>query len=401
MWSVVQNVYEPDRIHHDETIFTVGNGYLCTRGSTEEAAADQWRTTFVHGVFDPVPLFVTEPANLPDWTALSVAIDDEPFDLSTGEILEFRRELDLRGGVLHRRVVWRSPSGVTSTLEFTRFASLADEHLVALRVRVAPDRDVPVRISSTVGFYAPSKGDGTNWVQHTAPVASLLDGDDIVGLHVRTMAGAYDVAVALRHEASANCVERTLWPLAGSPTLVHDFVAGPDSPAMLEKVGAYQTSRDGEADVAGEAVRRARAADGFEELLDASRAAWAERWEVCDIEIEGDDEAQLAVRFNMYHLIIAAPMEDERANIGAKTLSGFGYRAHAFWDTEIFMLPFFIYTQPHIARNLLNYRWHNLPGAHMKAIGNGFRGAQFPWESADTGEEVCPTWLLGPDGRAS
>ena len=134
-------------------------------------------------------------------------------------------------------------------------------------------------------------------------------------------------------------------------------------------------------------------------LLDASRAAWAKRWEVCDIEIDGDDEAQLAVRFNMYHLIIAAPMEDERANIGAKTLSGFGYRAHAFWDTEIFMLPFFIYTQPHIARNLLNYRWHNLPGAHKKAIGNGFRGAQFPWESADTGEEVCPTWLSGPDPR--
>ena len=165
---------------------------------------------------------------------------------------------------------------------------------------------------------------------------------------------------------------------------------------MLEKVGAYQTSRDGEVDVAGEAVRRARAADGFEALLDASRAAWAKRWEVCDIEIDGDDEAQLAVRFNMYHLIIAAPMDDERVNIGAKTLSGFGYRAHSFWDTEIFMLPFFIYTQPHIARNLLNYRWHNLPGAHKKARGNGFRGAQFPWESADTGEEVCPPGCPDP-----
>ena len=93
MWSVVQHVYEPERMHHDETIFTVGNGYLCTRGSTEEPARDQWRTTFVHGVFDPVPLFVTEPANLPDWTALSVTIDDEPFDLSTGEILEYRRGL--------------------------------------------------------------------------------------------------------------------------------------------------------------------------------------------------------------------------------------------------------------------------------------------------------------------
>ncbi len=98
-------------------------------------------------------------------------------------------------------------------------------------------------------------------------------------------------------------------------------------------------------------------------------------------------------------MLIAAPRNDELVNIGAKTLSGYGYRGHAFWDTEIFMLPFFTYTRPEIARNLLSYRWHNLAGARAKAMANGYQGAQFPWESAATGEEVTPTWVTNPKDR--
>ncbi|MEI2422185.1 hypothetical protein V6O07_18035, partial [Arthrospira platensis SPKY2] len=92
-------------------------------------------------------------------------------------------------------------------------------------------------------------------------------------------------------------------------------------------------------------------------------------------------------------MLIAAPRHDKRVNIGAKTLSGFGYRGHAFWDTEIFMLPVFTYTAPHIARNLLDYRHLTLPAAREKARQAGFEGAWFAWESADTGEEVTPTWV--------
>jgi len=92
-------------------------------------------------------------------------------------------------------------------------------------------------------------------------------------------------------------------------------------------------------------------------------------------------------------MLIAGPRHDDRVNIGAKTLSGFGYRGHAFWDTEIFMLPLFTYTAPHIAKNLLNYRYHTLPAARLKAQKKGAEGAFFAWESADTGEEVTPVWV--------
>jgi kojibiose phosphorylase len=120
---------------------------------------------------------------------------------------------------------------------------------------------------------------------------------------------------------------------------------------------------------------------------------------VADIWIDGDDDAQLAVRFNIYQLLIAGPRHDSFVNIGAKTLSGFGYRGHSFWDTEVFMLPFFTYVRPDIARNLLSYRFHNLPGARQKAQANGYQGAQYPWESAGTGEEVTPTWVPHPTDR--
>ena len=98
------------------------------------------------------------------------------------------------------------------------------------------------------------------------------------------------------------------------------------------------------------------------------------------------------MRFNAYHLLITANPNDHRANIGAKSLSGEGYKGHVFWDTEIFMLPFYIYTQPETAKALLMYRYHCLDAAKENAIKNGFKGAQYPWESADTGEEVTPKW---------
>ena len=138
---------------------------------------------------------------------------------------------------------------------------------------------------------------------------------------------------------------------------------------------------------------RVRGSARWDSALEARNQAWAEEWNRTDVIIEGDEEAQISIRFNLFQMLIAAPRNDDRVNIGAKTLSGFGYSGHAFWDTEIFMLPLFTYTAPHIARNLLNYRYRNLPAARRKAQTNGFEGAQFPWESADTGDEVTPTWV--------
>jgi trehalose/maltose hydrolase-like predicted phosphorylase len=138
---------------------------------------------------------------------------------------------------------------------------------------------------------------------------------------------------------------------------------------------------------------------GVERLLADHVAAWAARWLQSDVQIEGDDAAQAALRFATYHLIGAANPENERTSIGARGLTGLAYNGHVFWDTETFVCPFYTFTWPTAARALLMYRYHTLPQARAKAERLGGRGAFYAWESADTGEETTPTWALGPDGK--
>ncbi|MBV8522729.1 MAG: glycoside hydrolase family 65 protein, partial [Acetobacteraceae bacterium] len=138
---------------------------------------------------------------------------------------------------------------------------------------------------------------------------------------------------------------------------------------------------------------------GWRAVLAEHEAAWSTGWQVGDIEVAGDPAAQQALRFAIYHLISAANPNDERVSIGARGLTGSDYNGHVFWDTEIYLLPFYTLTWPEAARALLMYRFHTLAGARAKAAGMGWRGAMYAWESADTGAETTPDHVIGPDGR--
>jgi trehalose/maltose hydrolase-like predicted phosphorylase len=138
---------------------------------------------------------------------------------------------------------------------------------------------------------------------------------------------------------------------------------------------------------------------GWRGVLAAHEAAWANRWQSSDIAVDGDPAAQHALRFAIYHLNSAANPDDERVSIGARALTGEDYRGHVFWDTDIFLLPFYALTWPEAARSLLMYRFHTLDGARSKAAGMGWRGALYAWESADTGAEATPAQVVAPDLR--
>jgi trehalose/maltose hydrolase-like predicted phosphorylase len=396
LWTISEASFDPLKLHHAETIFTIGNGYLSTRGAFEEGYPNERRATFIHGVFDAVPIAFTELANAPDWLPLTVLLNGERFSLHTGTLESYSRTLDLRTGVLTRAVRWRSPAGLGATLIFERFASLADEHTLFVRCRIIPE------FAGTIEFHAALNGNALNvntnfWLAHWEWVGQGRR-DEVVYLYNRTRHSSIHIANAMRlNRVVGRALERDLWNVANTPTLRVKVEAVPGQAVGIDKRVAVFTSRDVEAsEVANAAVMRVVNDDDdatWESALEANARAWEAEWARTDVVIEGDDEAQLAMRFNLFQMLIAAPRHDDRVNIGAKTLSGFGYRGHAFWDTEIFMLPLFIYTAPHIAKNLLNYRHRTLPAARAKAKANGFEGAQFPWESADTGEEVTPTWV--------
>ncbi|MBI5291856.1 MAG: glycoside hydrolase family 65 protein [Chloroflexi bacterium] len=389
LWLISEDSFDPSHQHHQETIFTIGNGYLSTRGAHEEGYPEEHRATFIHGVFDAAPISVTELANVPDWLPLTVHLNGERFSLTSGAVESFQRTLDLRTGVLTRTVRWRSPQGDTATIVLERFASLADPHTLFIRCRVTPE------FAGAVEFRAALNGNSDN--EGLAHWRWLGQGRraDVLYLHNRTRQSKIEIATAMKLAAAqGEELAREVWDAENTPTLSLTMRAVPGQELIVDKFVAAFTTRDVASDrLTDAAVDRVDHVAGWPHALSDNAAAWDREWQRTDVIIEGDDEAQIALRFNLFQMLVAAPRDDGRVNIGAKTLSGFGYRGHAFWDTEIFMLPLFTYTAPHIARNLLNYRRHLLPAAREKAKANGFEGALFPWESADTGEEVTPTWV--------
>lgn len=397
-WRVVEPVFEAKRQKHRETIFTHGNGYLATRGTFEERYPGDSQATLVHGMWDDVPVSFTELANAPDWGSLELWVEGVRFGMD-GKIQDYARYLDLKTGTLHRRLVWEPAPGKAIELVFERFASLADEHVLAVRVQVTPlEGDAEVKVRALLDAHVENQG-----ILHWDVVAQETreDGADLV---VQTRKTGKTLAMSAK---VSSFVVGTSVPGMGAEAPTTNGVDCPGCAGVMVrwKVGAGETfgvekivgmfsSRDTATPLkaAQDRVRRAAEA-GFERLRADHVRAWDDFWAGSDVVIEGDDEAQLAVRHGLFQLRIAAPTHDPHTSMGAKTLSGFGYRGHIFWDNEIFVLPFFTFTQPEIARNMLMYRFHSLPGARRKAVGNGFEGAQFPWESAETGDEVTPTWV--------
>ena len=395
-WVLVQSEFDPKTQRHMETVFTAGNGYFCSRGSFEEGYPNDHALTLAHGVFDDMPISMTELANLPNWLDLDLTVDGEHFRLDRGQVLRFQRHMDLRRGILRRDVRWQAPSGVVLDLTFERFASYTQEHLGALRLLVTAVNQ-PCRIAVETGIDGHVANDDLLHWRHEDQGATA---DGAVWLRSDTRHSGLDLAAAAAIGVPAEAVT-SIVQCPGQPRLAVGHDLGAAQTVQIDKLVSYATSRDPGAD-AGDPVERALAAlagQRYDDLRAAQVQAWAALWDECDVIIEGDDEAQVAVRFYLFQLLIAAPQHDEFVSMGAKSLSGLGYRGHVFWDTEIFILPFFMYTQPELARNMLMYRYHTLPGARRKAAANRYSGAQYAWESAATGDEVTPRWVPSFDGQ--
>lgn len=405
LWTIQEHSFLPDKQLHHETIFTIGNGYLGTRGSFEEGFDGDTPTTLLHGIFDHAPnVLVPALVNVPNWLPIHITIDGTPFKLVTttsdtmrppnGYVLGYKRELRMDEAVLHREVLFRSASGSIVRLIFDRFASLDNPHVLVQRVRV-----IAVDGNPTVEINAALDGQVTNaGVTHWQPSMRVYTDSGTIGLEATTQQSGYVVGLA----STLFCAS----PVAAAhtddlrPALTTSVTLQQEEEAVFDKITCIYSSRDTTHPLASALSNLDSAVQaGYDALYQAHTREWATYWANSDITIEGDDTCQTAVRFTTYHVLITAPRSDENASIGAKTLSGLGYKGHVFWDTELFALPPLTLTQPHLARNLLMYRYNRLPGARHKAQANGYEGAMFPWESTDTGEETTPQWSdPEPDG---
>ncbi len=396
-WHLVENTFLEERQHHTETILTIGNGYLGTRATFAEGYPDELPSTLVHGIYNlHADDIVPDLANIPAWFAVSIVVDGHRFRMDEGTVLGFRHMLNMKNGVLSRDVLWQSPADHVLRFAFERFASMADQHVLAQRVTITA-LDAVKQLSWRAFLddtrawnlvYTPEEG--VKAVSHWADVAAGAAADR-AWWQARTTQSGYQVRLA--QHVTADGVDVRPVNDGDSPGHMFGTALNTGESVTFTRVVAIGTSRD-TTDLTGFVDGKLAAAmtQGYDALKAAHERVWAAIWDDVDIVIAGDEYAQHAIRFAAYHVVIAAPRRDDRVSIGAKTLSGSGYKGHVFWDTELFMLPLFTLSQPHVARNLLMYRYHNLPGARAKAREAGFEGAMFPWESTDTGEETTPRW---------
>ena len=401
-WLVVETEFHPEYARKFESILCQGNGYMGVRAATEENYEKTVRYCLVAGTFDKFERKnTTELPNSADVTAAQIFADDIPLQLKEGNFRDYCRWLDLYTGVLHREFIWMPREGLALQVQTERFVSKTERHVLGQRLRFTVLEGQTV-LSVETGI----RGGQRYGEPHFLDMECRLEGQILQCAETTHESGITFVTGAV---VQAFCGAD---PIHTTPKLEADRIvtcaARPLQPGQtftVEKLCRIATTRDNDFEKDRDdweretLLRREKEAmlqlsrRSYQQVRDASCAAWAKLWAQQDITINGENvwEDLRAFRFAVYHLNIMAPIHDNRMNIGAKGLSGKGYLGHTFWDTEVYMLPYFIWTNPAGARSLLEYRFHCLPAARENARHYGQKGARFPWEGAwITDPETCP-----------
>ena len=414
-WVLRYEGYDPDEEGLRETLCTVGNGYIATRGAAPETSADgtHYPGTYAAGIFNRLESEIAgrvvgneSMVNLPNWLALTFSIDDgESFHVDRVEVLDHVLEFDLRRAVLTRRVRFRDDHGRTTELRQRRFVSMASAHVAALetsitaedwsgRLRVRSTIDADVR-NTLVDRYRDLPSD------HLHVVSTGHPSDDTALVAVETNQTRIRVSVAARttmRAAGADVARRSLRDdLAAGHELALDVSVG--DVVTVDKVVAVYTSRDRAiSEPTNQACRELDRRGTFDELLDEHAVAWAHLWERFHLEPDGSIESMRTLRLHLVHLLqtVSPHSEDLDVGVPARGLHGEAYRGHIFWD-ELFVFPVLNLRLPALTRSLLGYRYRRLDEARHAAREAGFEGAMFPWQSGSDGREESQVVHLNPE----
>jgi trehalose/maltose hydrolase-like predicted phosphorylase len=372
-----------------ETRFTVSNGFLAARASRAINQSPQRiapPTTYVAGLFDTpdADRAVPDLVPVPDWLQVRVALPGGQLVQHFGPGPSHPLTLDMRRGLLLTECRLVEGSAVSVRLRLLRLVS-QDRRALGLQLvhleveRGETEMTLEASFEGVDSDLTPERLENEFGVWRTRRSAKVL---------------AMAAAVALQIDGE-DLAPTALAPFKWSWT----WKSRPGQIVCLERIVAVARSDAPDHDPGKDARDDLKAGrqSGWRSLLAQHETAWTNRWSCSDVEVEGDAAAQKALRFAVYHLNSAANPGDPRVSIGARALTGADYRGHVFWDTEIFLLPFYILTWPEAARSLLMYRFHTLDGARAKAASKGWRGAFFAWESTDTGIETTPEQAVGPD----
>ncbi|SFV38183.1 glycoside hydrolase family 65 protein [Hyphomicrobium facile] len=424
-WNIIEKGYHPEFLAQLETVMAVGNGYLGMRGCPEEGGPNAENATLINGFYETWPIVYGEDAygfaktgqticNVTNSKIIKLFVDDEPFWLPHATLKHYERRLNMKSGTLDRELIWETPAGKHVSITSRRLISFVHRHVAAISYRVTLlNAEASIVISSEMATNELNVR--TN--QFDPRQARVFSGrvlhgranysrDRRIVLCHATERSRLTLTCATDHKLETAC------PHAYKAVHNEDFgqvaftvEAKPDCPIHLTKYIVYHTSHTASPE---ELCGRAEwaldrtTAQGFERLLAAQENYLDDFWHHSDVQVKDirEDRAkrttieiQQAIRFNLFHILQASACADDEG-VPAKGLTGQSYEGHYFWDAEIYLLPFLIYTSPRIARNLLTFRYKMLPQARARAKELDQRGAMFPWRTIN-GEEASAYYAAG------
>ena len=396
-WSIESSSIEPDSesLLRVGTRFQLANGYMGYRGTLDEFRSEQFVANTIAGLYDQVGDAWREPVNAPNAAYTQVIANG--IQLHTlnplGVIIKHHQSLSLSDAVFKRETVFDA-KGVDVTITSRRFLSLAQPHLLCVEFSISANNACEVQVTTGIDLdiWDLNGPHLLEFEKTSAPNSLTVSG--------KTHAQAKRLVVS-------ECISTSSTPhlseksgddaLLGRTLRLH---LQPGVPYSFHKFAAITKSGDfPESELKTKAIEIAERAreEGFDRCLNQHNEVWSKRWESANVTIQGDSEADLALRYSIFQLLMVAPVPGSGNSIPARALSGQVYKGAIFWDTEFFMFPFYLHTLPEIAEDLLRYRIHTLPGAKRKAQteGTGFSGAFYAWESQETGDDACTYFNVG------
>jgi len=413
-WCIIEEGFNPEMQEASESIFSLGNGIMGQRANFEERySGKSLQGTYVAGVYYPdktrvgwwkngYPEYFAKVLNAPSWIGIDVHIDDELLDLATCEVTDFVRTLDMQHSTLSRSFVAHLKGGKQVEVKTLRFLSIVDDEIGAIRYQVTP-----LNFSGKVCMTSYLDGDvhnrDSNYDEQFWTIDKVSVKDEFSQLLSRTKKLAFVVATSSTFELSRGgnrifCDEKHIKKDKYVGSKVFTFVQNGETVKLYKYVSVLNSQNYSvdELEAAGEKAVLKAHKKGFEKLLIEHSKAWEGKWKHSDIVIEGDVEAQQGIRFNIFHLNQTYTGKDERLNVGPKGFTGEKYGGTTYWDTEAFVLPFFLSSAgKQVARNLLVYRYNHLQRAIENAEKLGFKdgAALYPMVTIN-GEECHNEWEI-------
>jgi len=419
-WTVTNRRCEPAALAEFNSVFTISNGYLGLTGNLQEDRDGPCPVTLINGVYDELDMFgLLRPsaaerpwldptafdgagkspavAILADPLFVRVFVGDREVSLRRGRVLDFHQELDLRCGLYHYTYSYDA-GRYTIRIAVWRFASLAHAHRAYMRYQLIAPSNVPVRLLSGINGRVHSNLTRERVIQ----IVDMDSGPDgTCRCHVRTNARQHDVWLTVTNRVVEGRVANIRGVCAHDQVYtVYERLVGASQPLTIDRfvcLSSCEDARHGERLPPARADESQHAArEGFDTALQTQRTRWQALWERADARIDGDATAQQYLRFCLYHVLAAAPRFTDRLSVPVKLLTGDSYQGNTFYDTDLYIIPFYTCTVPEYARTCLNYRYEGLPAARRIAQQLGYAGAKFAWQAGPYGEECLGPWYRFP-----